>query len=254
MAPLTLTIQKQAANRVLRPTAATQSRDSGRTSALPSSTRPIGAERNRVLAGFAEGMRSAATPSQGGGEGSGPSEWPEGRRLFEAVLDTLDTCILVLDVNTGSMYMNPALRSLETCGPGTTCVHADIREFVEHFCRGAGQEEAECGTTDGCYLIRGNAVRAPDGSLALMIVTVEPIAQVGRTDQDLQAEYGLSAQEVRVARLIARGSTNAEIAKAMFISPHTARHHTERILRKLGAKCRAQVGNRLLRSSTSPRA
>ena len=60
-------------------------------------------------------------------------------------------------------------------------------------------------------------------------------------DAPLRARYGLSAREVVVARLVASGATNREIAAALDLSPFTARNHTSRVLRKLGARNRARV-------------
>jgi DNA-binding NarL/FixJ family response regulator len=60
-------------------------------------------------------------------------------------------------------------------------------------------------------------------------------------DAPLRARYGLSARELVVARLVATGHTNREIATLLDLSPFTARNHTSRVLRKLGAKNRARV-------------
>jgi DNA-binding NarL/FixJ family response regulator len=49
----------------------------------------------------------------------------------------------------------------------------------------------------------------------------------------------LTEQEQRVLRLVARGRTNAEIAKELFISPKTASVHVSNILRKVGVPNRA---------------
>jgi DNA-binding NarL/FixJ family response regulator len=51
----------------------------------------------------------------------------------------------------------------------------------------------------------------------------------------------LTARELEVARLIADGYTNREIASALVIEPGTASNHVLRILRKLGAPSRAAV-------------
>jgi DNA-binding NarL/FixJ family response regulator len=44
-----------------------------------------------------------------------------------------------------------------------------------------------------------------------------------------------------VARLVARGRSNKQIAAELVISPRTAEGHVERILTKLGFTSRAQV-------------
>jgi DNA-binding NarL/FixJ family response regulator len=61
-------------------------------------------------------------------------------------------------------------------------------------------------------------------------------------DEDLQRQYGLTDRQVEVARLLARGMSNAEIAESLGLSTYTARNHTEQVLLKLGASTRARVG------------
>ena len=56
-----------------------------------------------------------------------------------------------------------------------------------------------------------------------------------------EAWYPLSAREFEVARAIAEGSTNAEIATALFVSPKTVSAHVEHILAKLGASRRTEI-------------
>lgn len=51
----------------------------------------------------------------------------------------------------------------------------------------------------------------------------------------------LTPREVEVARAVARGMTNAEIAEALVISEWTVKTHVASILRKLGLRDRAQV-------------
>ena len=51
----------------------------------------------------------------------------------------------------------------------------------------------------------------------------------------------LPARELQVARLIAVGRSNKEIAAELVISQRTAENHVEHILTKLGFTSRAQV-------------
>ena len=66
----------------------------------------------------------------------------------------------------------------------------------------------------------------------------EPAAQ-------LRERFSLTPAEVRVARLLAEGHTNASVSEILSISPHTARRHTERIFRKLEVRSRAEIARRL---------
>jgi DNA-binding CsgD family transcriptional regulator len=53
---------------------------------------------------------------------------------------------------------------------------------------------------------------------------------------------GLTAREVEVLRLLARGLTNKEIAQRLVISPKTVSNHVEHIYAKIGASSRAAAG------------
>ncbi|HET7469590.1 MAG TPA: LuxR C-terminal-related transcriptional regulator [Gemmatimonadales bacterium] len=63
----------------------------------------------------------------------------------------------------------------------------------------------------------------------------------------LQDEDGMTPREVEVALLLATGLSNNALARQLGISPHTARHHTQRVLGKLGVHSRAEAGARLRR-------
>src|SRR5687767_3773717 len=62
------------------------------------------------------------------------------------------------------------------------------------------------------------------------------------SDDALQSRFGLTERQIEVARLLAHGMSNAEIAERLGLSTYTARNHTEQILLKLGASTRARVG------------
>jgi DNA-binding CsgD family transcriptional regulator len=64
----------------------------------------------------------------------------------------------------------------------------------------------------------------------------------GPRSATLQSTYGFTPRELEVAMLLASGRSNVAIAAALRISPHTARHHTQRVLVKLGVHSRAAAG------------
>jgi DNA-binding CsgD family transcriptional regulator len=65
---------------------------------------------------------------------------------------------------------------------------------------------------------------------------------------------GLTAREAEVLGWVARGSTNAQIAAALFISPQTVRKHLEHIFEKLGVRTRTAAAARARSSGTGAEA
>jgi DNA-binding CsgD family transcriptional regulator len=64
-------------------------------------------------------------------------------------------------------------------------------------------------------------------------MTVEP-------ERDLQ-HSGLTAQQLQVARLIAEGATNREVAERMFVSTRTVDYHLRNIFQRLSINSRAEL-------------
>ena len=74
-----------------------------------------------------------------------------------------------------------------------------------------------------------------------------PYSDADVSEDDLRARFNLTDRELEVARLLAQGRRNTAIASALGISPHTARHHTQHVLAKLGVHSRAEAAARLRR-------
>ena len=71
------------------------------------------------------------------------------------------------------------------------------------------------------------------------------------SDDALSARFGLTAQQARVARLLADGLSNPEIAATLGISRFTARNHAREVLAKIGVPARARVAS-ALRAALEP--
>jgi DNA-binding CsgD family transcriptional regulator/tetratricopeptide (TPR) repeat protein len=93
----------------------------------------------------------------------------------------------------------------------------------------------------------GQAVAALDAATgeAEQLGMVPFTERIGRLRARLPAvtaaESPLSPRELEVARLVARGLTNKQIGKTLFVSERTAENHVQHILVKLGFSNRSQI-------------
>ena len=59
-------------------------------------------------------------------------------------------------------------------------------------------------------------------------------------DAEAPAGAPLTAQETRVALMVAQGLPNREVAAALFLSPKTVEHHLSNFFRKRGLRSRTE--------------
>lgn len=80
------------------------------------------------------------------------------------------------------------------------------------------------------------------GRATVMIMLAHlPSEPLERQLERAQKRYHLTPREREVMQLLLQGLHNAEVSRTLGISPHTARHHTESILDKLGVRSRAAI-------------
>ena len=91
-------------------------------------------------------------------------------------------------------------------------------------------------------LVAGIGIVAAGGSLFAPAVTRRLIERfAGARPARRPGLEDLTARELEVLRLVARGLSNAEIAAQLVLSEHTVKTHVARILRKLDLRDRVQT-------------
>ena len=184
---------------------------------------------------------------------AGVSEW---RRLatrrmeLAALLDAIPEAVLMYDASGGLVHANH--RAAELFGmPGSTGTGAQVRTEAQRMAwslaAAAQRSFANSKSTDNgnqpatrevradgrVYRLRGTlATGWMPGNEAGVLVTAAFELVNPLTDLELRSRYGLSAREIEVARLVANGLSNAEVAERLGVSYFTARNHVERLLSK----------------------
>ena len=134
-------------------------------------------------------------------------------------------------------------------------VGAAVREVARRMAsalgavRGRVSMEREIRTPDAAYRVRARVLDDGAADAPAIVVMLERLEPSLPDDETLRAAFGLTSRELVVARLLAQDLTNAEIADALTLSQHTARHHTENVLSKLSITSRRAVRERLQEAS-----
>ena len=101
-------------------------------------------------------------------------------------------------------------------------------------------------THAAAYRLHGAIVSAGTlGPGPMALVVLERTTPGPRSLEELGLQFGLTRRELAVARLLADGRSNGEVAGQLGLSIHTARRHVEHVLSKLGVHSRAAVGAKL---------
>jgi DNA-binding CsgD family transcriptional regulator/PAS domain-containing protein len=188
-------------------------------------------------------------------------------------LDALADGVLVCDSAGRPRHENTALVALLAGEPGAALVRAaahDLARGVGALGSASGRRTGSAASLappavervvpagGGAYRLRATlVVSGTFGDDPMVLVTVGLVASpgapayppdppAGRGTPGAPADaaavrFGLTAQELAVARLMAERRTDAEIGAALGISPNTARTHAERVRRKLGVARRTEV-------------
>jgi DNA-binding CsgD family transcriptional regulator len=171
-----------------------------------------------------------------------------------ALLDSLDglgSALLVLDAGGRRVHETPGLTALFAADPERATLRQAMLRAAAHSVPDALVQDVR--TRAARYRIvvsryrDAASVAVTSGPSTLLLVALDRLTPIPRSDAELRADFGLTAAEVRVARLLALGKRNADIAEVLQVTEHTARRHTEHVFVKLGIRSRAGTAARLQR-------
>jgi DNA-binding CsgD family transcriptional regulator len=94
---------------------------------------------------------------------------------------------------------------------------------------------------EGAALATEARTRAEQATAQAVAAEADRLLATAGAGRDANPWYPLTARELEVARLVAAGGTNREIAARLFLSPKTVAAHVEHILTKLGAARRTEI-------------
>jgi DNA-binding CsgD family transcriptional regulator len=184
------------------------------------------------------------------------------RANVKGMLDSLADPALLFDIAGEPVHENPALGRL-TPSVGAARVRSEAQRIAwalgavvrrrsntpRSSSRVSGASTPDSPTVRAVrvgstvYRLRGSVVGEQLlGAEPAVLVTVTTATAEPLTDDALRDAYGLTVREVQVARLIAAGLSNNEIAARLGVRFFTARNHVERTLAKLGVASRHRVG------------
>lgn len=160
-------------------------------------------------------------------------------------------------IAVGETYLDPARDG------GSSLSDGQVRSLVRHVTEYLGQQSGwrrdrteppkagsrlerppvpgirEIRVVDAADLNGASALE--ERGLVLVVVTQEARRDAPADAAELRQRFRLTPRQAEVALLLANRRTNKEIARELGIARHTARRHTEAVLRKLGVHDRNDV-------------
>lgn len=166
-------------------------------------------------------------------------------------LDSLQQPALIADSSGRVVHETPSLGAALSTEPQREQLRVAMLNLLTDAAAVAGGSRLtsfrpvilrEVSTQSGCYRMRAclyGSAQGPERSFIL--IGLETLSPRAPSEGALRDRFGLTPAEARVGLLLARGKSNVEIARELFISSHTAKRHTEHVLQKLGVRSRAEV-------------
>lgn len=179
---------------------------------------------------------------------------PRAATLLAEVLDTVEDAFCVCDSAGRIQHENPAFRQLVTRVGAVEPIRAQVRALARDAVatapalRSSPQDSpavvrsVEFSVDDVSYRLRASLLRSTSADPSAASILSLEVRQASAVLDRLRTTHRLTPREVKVVELLAEGHSNKSVAHILGVSIHTARHHTGRVLAKLGANGRAEIG------------
>jgi DNA-binding CsgD family transcriptional regulator/PAS domain-containing protein len=168
-----------------------------------------------------------------------------------SVMDVSGQALALFDLSGRQVRTNPVMQRALAQDPERSRVETSLRQVAAAVVAPLAPDQSgqqgnrsdgrrlEIATSTAAYRLRGNLVGYNAlGHPRAIMVSLNRVAFEIPAPDSLRTRYGLTVRELQVASLIMHRLSNTEIARMLGISPHTARHHTENVLAKLGVRSR----------------
>jgi DNA-binding CsgD family transcriptional regulator len=176
------------------------------------------------------------------------------QNALAAMVDMLSDGISIYDgAKATELHRNPALVALLEADRESSIVAHRVRTLAHSLCTlgqcadlpsmrpapGTLPVFDDVQTSTARYTLRASFL--PPSVFAreqVVLVAVERAGILLPASETLQRRFGLTPREAQVALRLAHGDSDAELARVLGVSPHTVRHHTERVFDKLQVRSR----------------
>lgn len=194
----------------------------------------------------------------------------DGKRQLSAILEMMPNAALLLDGRGRVTQANSAAEALlrqsdgiAFNGDGLQLISAlasernalaralkDALDIASGFGAALAYEPVRVGRPSGAAPLLVLAVPLPRPSFAfwelvaparVLVVIVDPAAKSRATATSLQAAYGLTAAEARIALLLASGITGSQMPAMLGVTSATIKTHLRRCFEKTGAHSQAEL-------------